>query len=77
MLFACYQNAHDPNDHVWTQNKLATLNVPAGYVADVYALVPVGDGNAFTEACVGDGGGAGCSTSHEHDETEMPNYIDP
>jgi hypothetical protein len=53
------------------------LNVPAGYVADVYALVPVGDGNAFTEACVGDGGGAGCSTSHEHDETEMPNYIDP
>jgi len=62
---------------VWINNKFGNLNVPAGYVADVYCLVPMGNGSAVTEACVGDGGGAGCSENHAHGADELPNVIDP
>jgi hypothetical protein len=70
------QTAHDPNDHTWSATPVtnfATITCPSGFVCDVHALVPIGDGNAGQECS----SVADTSCDHSMGADESPNNVDP
>ena len=70
------QSAHDPNDWDWGEvpsADLANIIVPAGYSVDLYAMVPIGDGNAGQD-CGNVGNIAGTVCDHAMGLDESPNY---
>ena len=67
------QSAHDPNDWDWGEvpsADLANIIVPAGYSVDLYAMVPIGDGNAGQDCGnVGNIAGTVCDHSMGADQS--------
>ena len=70
------QSAHDPNDWDWGEipsAHLADVTVPAGYIVDLYAMVPIGDGSAGQD-CGNVGNIAGTVCDHAMGLDESPNF---